>query len=110
MNSNLLNFYHSHKYLDLSKNLFQKILIQNCKKFPIRVINAKSKSDLESQSEIIKLVDQLLALNKEVLSVSLESKQNQLQNKIDYCENRINQLVYQLYELTEDDVKIIEGK
>ena len=108
MNSNLLNFYHSHKYLDLSKNLFQKILIQNCKKFPIRVINAKSKSDLEGQSEIIKLVDQLLALNKEVLSVSLESKLNQLQRKIDYCETRINQIVYQLYDLTEEEIKIIE--
>lgn len=32
------------------------------------------------------------------------------QNKIDYCENRINQLVYQLYELTEEEIKIIEGK
>ncbi len=26
-------------------------------------------------------------------------------NKIDYCENRINEIVYQLYELAEEEIK-----
>ncbi len=39
----------------------------------------------------------------------LSIKLNQLQNKIDYCENLINQLVYQLYELTEEEIKSIES-
>jgi hypothetical protein len=29
--------------------------------------------------------------------------------KIDYCENRINQLVYQFYNITPEEQKIIEG-
>ena len=28
---------------------------------------------------------------------------------IDYCENRINELVYQLYDITPEEQKIIEG-
>lgn len=31
-------------------------------------------------------------------------------NKIDYSESRINEIVYQLYDLTEDEIKIVEGK
>ena len=34
----------------------------------------------------------------------------QIQTKIDYCENKINEIVYQLYELTEEEIKIVEGK
>ena len=30
-----LNFYHKYKYLDIEKNTFQKILIENCKIFPL---------------------------------------------------------------------------
>ncbi|MFH2144316.1 MAG: N-6 DNA methylase [Bacteroidota bacterium] len=108
LNSNLINFYHGHKYLDLSKNLFQKILIQNCKKFPIKTIDNKENN--LKQNEIIKFVDQLLQLNEELQIVKLDSKRQQIQNMIDYCENRINKIVYQLYDLTEDEIKIMEEK
>ncbi len=110
LNSNLINFYHGHKYLDLSKNLFQKILIQNCKKFPVKIIDKKNKDEVQKQTEIIKLVDQLLQLNEELQVVNLESKRQQIQGKIDYCESRINELVYQLYELTETEINIINRK
>jgi len=32
LNSKLINFYHSYKFLDIEKRLFQKLLIENCKK------------------------------------------------------------------------------
>ncbi len=110
LNSNLMNFYHGNKYLDLSKNLFQKILIQNCKKFPIKIINEKNKEEKTLHDEIIKLVEQLLKVNEEIREQKLETKRNQTQSKIDYCESRINEIVYQLYGLIEDEIKIVEGK
>jgi chaperonin cofactor prefoldin len=56
------------------------------------------------------LVDQILKLREEKLSTKLSSKIEQLQSKIEYCENRINRIVYQLYELTEEEIKIVEGR
>jgi hypothetical protein len=50
--------------------------------------------------ELNKLVDQLLKLNDEKAGSKLQTKTNQLQDKIDYCENRINEIVNQLYSLT----------
>lgn len=108
INSNLMNFYHGYKYLDLSKNLFQKILIQNCKKFPIKTINPKSKTEVQKQSEIIKLVEQLLTLNKDFQTVTLADKKEQLENRISFTEDKINKIIYDLYDLTENEIKLIE--
>ena len=108
MNSNLMNFYHSHKYLDLSKNLFQKILIQNCKKFPIKTIN--NKDELQIQQEIEKLVDIIIHLHKELQTTKIPSKTEQLQTRIHHTDNRINQLVYELYGLTDEEIAMVEGK
>ncbi len=41
--------------------------------------------------------------------IKLETKLNSIQSKIDYSEEKINTIVYQLYELTEEEIKIIEG-
>ena len=60
LNSWLITFYHKYKYLDLEKELFQKILIANCKEFPIPAI------PLADQQPFIKLADTMLALNKDL--------------------------------------------
>jgi type I restriction-modification system DNA methylase subunit len=58
LNSKLMNFYHTEKFLDKSKNLFQKILIQNAKLFPIKKI------DNSEQQVFTKIVDNILNLIK----------------------------------------------
>lgn len=47
-------------YLDLEKELFQKILIANCKEFPIPDIS------LEDQQPFIELADKMLSLNSQL--------------------------------------------
>ena len=103
------NFYHSHKYLDLSKNIFQKILIQNCKKFPIKIIDFNNKLEVQVHNTIVKLVDQLLQLNKDLQSATLPEQKERLKLRIGYCEDKINKIVYELYGLTEEEIGIIEN-
>jgi hypothetical protein len=40
----------------------------------------------------------------------LPSKLSQIENRIAYCETRINEIVYQLYDITPEEQKIIEGE
>lgn len=108
INSNLMNFYHGHKYLDLSKNLFQKILIQNCKKFPIKTINPKNKNEVKQQAEIIKLVEQLLTFNRELKIATLADRAEQLKHRISFTEDKINQIICDLYELTDEEIRLLE--
>jgi len=110
LNSRLMNFYHTYKYLDLSKNLFQKILIQNCKNLPMpAIINSLTINEFKYE-KILDLVTQMLAAKKQLQQVKTESDKNYLERKCETIDRQIDALVYQLYGLTEDEIKIVEGK
>jgi hypothetical protein len=96
LNSKLMTFYHANTFLDKSKRLFQKILIQDAKLFPI------APSDRILQTKIVSLVDELLTLKGSISHSVNESPQTQA------IEARIDRLVYQLYNLTTEERKFIE--
>ncbi|MFX1537327.1 MAG: Eco57I restriction-modification methylase domain-containing protein, partial [Promethearchaeota archaeon] len=96
LNSKLMTFYHANTFLDKSKRLFQKILIQDAKLFPI------VPSDRILQTKLVTLVDELL---------TLKASTSHLVNKslhIQAIETRIDQLVYQMYNLTTEERELIE--
>jgi adenine-specific DNA-methyltransferase len=98
-------------YLESELRLLGKRSIQYSKQFieqiPIPVI---SENNLLISKEITKLVEQVLKLFKKKGEIKLQTQINQVQSNIDYCENRINELVYQLYGLTKEEIHIIEGE
>ncbi len=108
LNSKLMNFYHSHKYLDLSKNLFQKILIQNCKNFPFPDILDNFNKYEARYNGLINLTNQMLAAKKQLQQAKTDSDKNYLKRKCERIDKEIDQLVYQLYGLTEEEIKIVE--
>ena len=60
--------------------------------------------------EISKLVEQLLSLNAEKVNTKLQTKISQIESRAIYCMNKIDQIVYELFELTAAEIKIIETK
>jgi hypothetical protein len=89
LNSRVISFYHKFKYLDTEKNVFPKILIANCKKFPIPDI------DLECQSSFVNLVDYLIYLNnKESRQIFPHTANDRVASHI---EDVLNMMVYELY-------------
>jgi hypothetical protein len=103
LNSSLIGWYFKKKFQINDDDTFPQIMIRDIEQFPIPIINKKNDVELN------KLVDNLLQLNESILNTNLESNRQQLQGKISYCENRINEIVYQLYGLTEEEIKIVEG-
>jgi len=59
--------------------------------------------------ELNKNVDLLLTLNEELKETKLQTKIDQIRQRIEHSEDKINQLVYELYELTTEEIKIVEG-
>jgi adenine-specific DNA-methyltransferase len=92
------------------KTLFPKIKKSEIEAIPICKIDFKNKSQNAFYNEVIKNVESILKLNGEISNSKLATKAEQLQGKIDYCESRINEIVYQLYGLTEEEIKIVEAK
>ena len=95
------------KYNSDEKKTFPKIKKEGILSILIPSI---TKNNIYLHDDIIKLVDQLLQLNEKIQNINLDSKREQMQGKIYYSENKINEIVYQLYELSEDEIKIVEGK
>ncbi len=79
-------------------------------KIPFPDLNQQNKFTKANSNKLVSLVDHLLQLNKEKQTTSLQTKLDQIQSKIDYCEDKINKIVYELYGLTEEEIKIVEGE
>ncbi|MFK7050808.1 hypothetical protein FLACOL_02330 [Flavobacterium columnare] len=92
LNSKLINFFHKYMFLDIEKELFQKILIENCKNLPIIKIGEN-----EQQPFIDKVV-QILSLKKD----NPEADTSALEKEIDF-------MVYALYGLSEEEISIVEN-
>ena len=104
INSSLINFIFQNKYN--TKKLFPRILLENLKQLPfpnITYVN-RNKHDL-----LVSLVDKMLIVKKQESEVNSELEKNLLIRQIDKLENDINNLVYQLYELNDNEIKIIES-
>ena len=63
----------------------------------------------EAKKEITKHVDSLLKLNEGIKIGTVQSKIEQTKRHIEHSEEKINQLVYELYELTPVEIAIVEG-
>ena len=76
LNSTLINFYHKYRFLDLEKELFQKILIANCKSLPIKITPNKHEIGIETK------VDLMIHSNKELIEQS-QKFQRTIQRKFE---------------------------
>ncbi|EFB5714538.1 class I SAM-dependent DNA methyltransferase [Campylobacter coli] len=94
LNSKLIAFWLKHKG-KIQGNLF-KIDKEPLLNIPIVTINSKNQ----------KIADELINLVDEILKAKEQDKNANTQE----LENKINSLVYKLYNLTEDEIKIIENK
>jgi len=91
LNSSLINFYHRNKFLDTEKVVFQKILIANCKQLPIKKAT--------NQKPFIAIVDKILS-----------AKEKDSQADTSNLEKQLDKMVYELYELTDEEIKMVEGR
>ena len=64
----------------------------------------------DHHDQISHLAISLISLNEQILTANLESQRTQLQRAIDHAGRRIDELVYELYGLTEEEVAIVEGR
>jgi len=59
--------------------------------------------------KMVGLVTSMLDLNKKLASASDDQEKTLLARRIDSTDRQIDKLVYELYGLTEEEIKIVEG-
>jgi len=91
-NSSLATFFHFNSSPKATKGAFPKILVEDIKNFPVPT------ASFENQQPFLNLADQIFML-----------KQNDIDNYTTSLEQQIDALIYQLYDLTADEIAIVEN-
>ena len=68
----------------------------------------KNEKETKLYENIIKNVELIIKLNIDIKITNLQSDIDQIRYRISYCEDSINKNVYELYELSEEEIKVIE--
>ena len=103
LNSRLMSFWFEHKFGKLSRGIFPQFKINELASFPIPC------STEEQQSKLITLVDQMLETQSRLQQAFSDEDKKLLEQRAAIIDKQIDNMVYKLYGLTEDEVKIVEG-
>ena len=76
---------------------------------PIRTIDFSNPEDIIKHDKIVSLVEQMLELHRKVGNAKLSSEKEMIQRRIDATDSEIDRLVYGLYGLTDEEIKIVEA-
>lgn len=76
---------------------------------PIRVINFSGPADKARHDRMVALVESMFSLHRQLAAANTDHEKTALQRQIDATDRQIDQLVYELYGLTTDEISIVEG-
>ena len=76
---------------------------------PIRPIDFNDPADAARHAKMVALVERMLSLHQQLQAAKTPAEKTLLQRQIDATDQHIDALVYELYGLTEAEIKIVEG-
>ena len=107
LNSKLISF-HLKSICPSKLGGYTRFNASNISKTPIKVISNHIKKELELHDEIVNLVEQMIQLNKDFQKAKTSHKKEVIQRQIRATDRQIDKLVYKLYDLTKEEIAIVE--
>jgi type II restriction/modification system DNA methylase subunit YeeA len=89
---------------------YLRFIYQYLVMLPIRLINFNDPADVARHHRMVNLVDQMLTLNKKLAESKVPQTTEMLKRQIESTDRQIDRLVYELYDLTEEEIKIVEAE
>jgi hypothetical protein len=77
--------------------------------FTIKKIDFSNSNEKEKHDMMVEMVDQMLERQKKYHTATIETEKNLFKKQIDILDRQIDQLVYQLYDLTPEEIAIVEN-
>ena len=109
INSKLMSYYLDIEFKS-AKKIFPKIPIANLEKLPIKNLNLDDKQDKEIYDKLVNLVDSIIDLNKKLSSEKNPNTVEMLNARIQAVDKAIDKIVYSLYGLNDEEIRVIEGE
>ena len=101
--------YYFRKRFNRTEKTFPEIRVAELSALPIPVLDFKKPADKSRHDKLVMLVDKLLGLMPKLRAATAESEKAVLQNAVTATDQQIDQLVYELYGLTPEEIKLVEG-
>jgi len=109
LNSHLLDFYFKQVSTTFHGGYFAANK-QYIEQLPIFPIDFSDPADKARHDRMVKLVEQMLSLHKQLAAAKTLDEKTRIQRQIDSTDYQIDQLVYELYDLTEKEIQIVEER
>ncbi|MDP2212202.1 MAG: TaqI-like C-terminal specificity domain-containing protein [Candidatus Aquicultor sp.] len=107
LNSPLMTFFYKHNFAAY-RGGYLRFFTQYLEKLPIRTINFSDPTDKANHDKMVSLVERMLDLNKQLATAKTPHDTKVIQTQIDATDRQIDNLVYEFYDLTEEEIKIVE--
>ncbi|AZL15903.1 Eco57I restriction-modification methylase domain-containing protein [Rickettsiales endosymbiont of Stachyamoeba lipophora] len=107
LNSSILKFFIAQTAHTLRGGYFR---FQNryLEAFPIPKLDLSKKPDKAIHDKLSSLAENMLELNKKLLSTNNPNDKTKIQRQIEATDKEINAIVYKLYGLTDEEIRIVE--
>src|SRR5439155_24140090 len=109
INSRLMSWYFLRHSNVAQRDDFPKIVLKETRSLPIRPIDQSDDADKSRHDQTVKLVEQMLELQQRLAAARTPQEKTSIERQIIATDAQIDDLVYDLYGLTEDEIKIVEG-
>ena len=91
------------------KGLFPKVIITDSRRLPFCLADINSQANRRRHERMVEFVDGILSLHKELAGAQTPTDKTAIQRQISATDRQIDQLVYELYGLTDDEIRIVEN-
>jgi type I restriction-modification system DNA methylase subunit len=108
LNSKLMSVIFSQVAPKAKKGLFPKIIITDAKRLLLPANINQSLAENKILHQLNTLVDCMLDMSKETNRLNAPHEKETLRRQIDATDRQIDQIVYKLYGLTPEEIKIVE--
>lgn len=108
MNSKLMDFYYT--FINPEKGeALAEVKKEHVESLPIHMIDFSDPADKVRHDHIVNLVERMLAAKEELSKAKTEAETTRLERECETLDRQIDQAVYELYGLTEEEIKIVEN-
>ena len=110
LNSKLISWFFLAIHSVGRRDDFPKIVLRQTRELPIRTIDFSDPADVARHDRLVSLVEAMLALHEQLAAARTPSAKTLLQRQIDATDREIDALVYDLYDLTPEEIRIVEDE
>ena len=110
LNSRLISYLYVNASSIATKDDFRQTTLAELRRLPIRAIDFTNAKEKNMRDTLVKLVDKILEFHKQLAKANFDSEKEPIERQIKATDKKIDELVYQLYGLTEKEIKVVEGE